>query len=142
MKEPEAPTPTKEGKLAKQSKSAVKRAAKLAAQAGADDIYITSAASGMSELGGSHTTGSALMALIPGAPASPRSMHCALEMLFRLAAFQPPATLYQCLGRECGAQGGAGPHLAHQPAHGGAGPPHARQPGRPPGGLQVGCPLC
>ena len=38
-KEPEAPTPTKEGKLAKQSKSAVKRAAKLAAQAGADLKY-------------------------------------------------------------------------------------------------------
>ena len=38
IKEPEAPTPTKEGKLAKQSKSAVKRAAKLAAQAGADEL--------------------------------------------------------------------------------------------------------
>ena len=36
IKEPKAPTPTKEGKLAKQSKSAVKRAAKLAAQAGVD----------------------------------------------------------------------------------------------------------
>ena len=46
MKEPEAPTPTKEGKLAKQSKSAVKRAAKLAAQAGA--VEISPQLSGMS----------------------------------------------------------------------------------------------
>jgi hypothetical protein len=50
MKEPEAPTPTKEGKLAKQSKSAVKRAAKLAAQAGA--VEMSPQLSGMSAHGG------------------------------------------------------------------------------------------
>lgn len=39
IQEPEMPPPTKEGKLAKQSKSAAKRAAKLAAQAGADSLF-------------------------------------------------------------------------------------------------------